>query len=44
MDSLKASAEEVWATMLAECIRKTCAQFRPKLEAMIAAKGWYIEK
>ncbi len=44
MDVLKASADQEWAAMSPDFIRKTCQRFRPHLEAMLAAKGGQVEK
>ncbi len=44
VDSLKASVEQEWAAMSTAFIKSTCSAFRPRLEAMIAAKGGHFEK
>lgn len=42
-DSLKAAVEEEWANMPEDYIIKVCRAFRPRLEAMLDAKGGHFE-
>ena len=43
VDSLKASVELEWANMSGNYIRKVCSKFRPRIEAVIASDGNYME-
>jgi len=42
--SLKAAVEQEWTNMSEDFVVKTCRAFRPRLEAMIAAKGGHFEQ
>ena len=42
IDALKATVSQHWDAMSADYIRNRCAAFRGRLEAIIAAKGGYI--
>ena len=42
IDALKATVSQHWDAMSADYIRNGCAAFRGRLEAIIAAKGGYI--
>jgi transposase len=42
-DALKASISKVWADLSGDDIRNVCARFRPRVEAVIAAEGGYID-
>ncbi len=44
IDAMKAAVEREWTSMSADYVRATCARFRPKLEACIAAEGGVFEK
>ena len=41
-NALKASIIKAWADMLADEIWKICSRFRPRIKAIIKAKGGYI--
>lgn len=41
--ALKASIRKAWGNMDREYIMKVCSSFRPRLEAVVAAGGGYIE-
>jgi len=43
LDSLKAAVEEHWNNMSDDYITKVCSKFRPRIEAVIAAEGSYID-
>ncbi len=43
LESLKSKIKEVWATYPAAMIEKACAKFQPRLEAVVAAEGSWIE-
>ncbi|QQP41696.1 Transposable element tcb1 transposase, partial [Caligus rogercresseyi] len=43
VDSLKASITAAWANMSTDFIKKSCAAFRHRVDAVIDAKGGYIE-
>ncbi len=42
--SLKAAVEEQWELMPEEYLVNTCSAFRPRVEAMLEAKGGHFEK
>jgi transposase len=42
-EALKASINKVWADMSGDEIRTICSRFRPRVEAVIAAEGGYID-
>ncbi len=39
MTDLKVVVEREWATLSPDFIKKSCASFCPRLEAMVAAQG-----
>jgi hypothetical protein len=41
--ALISSVTKAWASMSASYIRKTCMEFRPRIESVIEAKGGYID-
>ncbi|QQP36206.1 Uncharacterized protein FKW44_021229 [Caligus rogercresseyi] len=43
VDSLKASITAAWANTSTDFIKKSCAAFRHRVDAVIEAKGGYIE-
>jgi len=43
VDALKAAVNTEWANMPADFIKRSCASFRPRLEAIVAAQGGHIE-
>lgn len=43
VSALKGSIQREWKAMTPDYIRKVCARFRPRLEAIIAADGNHIE-
>ena len=42
--ALKASVKWEWATMSTEYVAKVCHAFRPRVEAMVEAKGSHFEQ
>ncbi len=42
--AMKASVEQEWAAMDEDFIKRTCAAFRPRHEAMLAMDGGHLEK
>ena len=42
-DALKVAINKVWADMSGDEVRTICARFRPRVEAVIAAEGGYID-
>ena len=44
IDSLKMAVEEAWNDMSRSYVRKVCAAFRSRVEAMVEAKGGVFEK
>jgi len=44
LDHLKASVTEVWNNLSVTYIRNFCKRFRPRVEAVVAAEGGYIDK
>jgi hypothetical protein len=43
IDSLKVSVTKEWTKMSEDFIQTVCAQFRPRIEAVIEAEGGYID-
>ena len=44
VEALKTSVEREWAAMSEDHVRKICHAFRPRLEAMVSAKGGHFKK
>ena len=44
VDAMKAAVEREWNSMEEDYVRRTCAKFRARIEACIAAKGGIFEK
>ena len=42
-EALKASINKVWANMSGDEIKNICSRFRPRVEAVIAVEGGYID-
>ena len=44
LDPLKAAVADVWNNLSMKYIRNVCKRFRPRVEAVVAAEGGYIDK
>ena len=44
LDHLKAAVADVWNNLSVTYIRNVCKRFRPRVEAVVAAEGGYIDK
>jgi len=43
VSELKASVDREWAAMSEDFVAKVCASFRPRITAMVEAKGDHFE-